>query len=501
MRFHALALTLALGLSLSALAAPTDGAAVGAAPRPLVTGLDGRDDFAPPLAGKAFPKARALGARIARIIVLWAEVAPKGNQRPAGFDAKDPGSAEYNWAGIDAQIELARKHGLEPLLTIYTAPAWASGPQATGFDRGPTRPSPAAFADFATAAARRYAGTFEGLPRVRLWGAWNEPNLSSYLWPQYENGRPVSPAWYRKMLNAFYDAVHDVRRDNRVVAGATVPFTINTEFHRTVAPVRFTRELLCLSAGENPRRTCGAKVKFDIWGHHPYTSGGPTHEAARRDDVSILELPQLKRLLDAAERNGTIVSARPVEFWVDEFSWDSAPPDRKGAPLALLTRWVSEALYRMWSAGVTTVIWYQVYDDLFNASRNRCGECGYAQSGFYFNPKEPAKSGVRPGRPKPSARAFRFPFVAFRGETGTVELWGRTPTSKPATVVVERRPRGGGWRALATLRANRYGIFQTTLRWNGAADESLRARASGELSAPFSLVVPADRPMCPFGTC
>ena len=51
--------------------------------------------------------------------------------------------------------------------------------------------------DFATAAAGRFSGSFGGHPRVRYWGVWNEPNLSTFLQPQYRGGRPYSPLLYR----------------------------------------------------------------------------------------------------------------------------------------------------------------------------------------------------------------------------------------------------------------------------------------------------------------
>ena len=44
-----------------------------------------------------------------------------------------------------------------------------------------TLPDPQALADFGVAAARRYSGTYVGLPRVGAWEVWNEPNIRIYL--------------------------------------------------------------------------------------------------------------------------------------------------------------------------------------------------------------------------------------------------------------------------------------------------------------------------------
>ena len=106
-------------------------------------------------------------------------------------------------------------------------------------------------------------------------------------------------------------------------------------------------------------------MHFDIWAHHPYTSGGPTHKAVNREDVSIGDLPGMKRLLDAAVRAHHVVSKQKVRFWVTEFAWDSQPADPKGVPARLNARWVSEALYRMWLNGVSLVTWIQLRDEPF----------------------------------------------------------------------------------------------------------------------------------------
>ena len=85
------------------------------------------------------------------------------------------------------------------------------------------------------AAARRYSGTFPdphrpgaALPRVRYWQPWNEPNLPTFISPQWTGrrlrARPASPAWYRRMLNGAYARVKAVHADNHVVAAGTAPY-------------------------------------------------------------------------------------------------------------------------------------------------------------------------------------------------------------------------------------------------------------------------------------
>jgi len=299
--------------------------------------------------------------------------------------------------------------------------------------------------NFATAIARRYSGSYAGLPRVRFWRVWNEPNLFWYLSPQFISGVPAAPKLYRQMLNVFSQAVHTVRPDNKVIGGSLSPFT----FQNSIAPLRFMRNLLCMSKGAHPRPTCRTTVNFDIWSHHPYTSGGPGHHASKPDDVSLGDLPQMRRLLLAAYEAGHIRSHGPPPFWVTEFSWDSTPPDPHAVPATLEARWVAQALYNMWRSGVSLVSWFLIRDfDVKDAP---------FQSGLYFlggNPKVP-------DWPKPALTAFRFPFVALRSG-GDISIWGRTPSSRADEVTLEVKT-VGGWRRLAFLRSQPNGIFSTKL--------------------------------------
>ena len=72
------------------------------------------------------------------------------------------------------------------MFSIIGTPPWANG--AAGVNVAPK--SALDLERFATAAARRYNGTFVGpdgrvIPAVRLWLAWNEPNNPAFLRPQY----------------------------------------------------------------------------------------------------------------------------------------------------------------------------------------------------------------------------------------------------------------------------------------------------------------------------
>jgi hypothetical protein len=442
----------------------------------------------------AYADTRAAGATAIRFYAIWRRTAP--GARPA--DPANPADPAYDWSLLDQQVRVAKANRLEPILSIEGAPDWAEGP-GEGL-AGTVRPSPTEFGLFARAAALRYSGSFQGLPRVRYWQAWNEPNYFRHLGPQYDtplsqpvrrSSRLLSPDIYRALVNSFADAVHRVHSDNLVIAGGLAPFGNESAGTHVARTLPFMRQLLCMTRRNRPQPGCRKRIKFDVWSHHPYTSGGPTHHALSPEDVSLGDLPEMRRLLRAAVRAKHIVSRRRVDFWATEFSWDTDPPDRNAVPMRLHQRWVAEALYRMWRNGISLVAWFQIRD----ARSSIPGEHVF-QSGLYFT----CTGGPECWRPKPSLTAFRFPFVAFTGKPG-VRVWGRTPWGRRGRVVIEQR--GARWRKIVTLRSDRNGIFTRTLRTSRRGH--MRARllpASGqaaELSVPFSLRRVPDRAVDPFG--
>jgi len=479
--FAAIALAIVLAGTDAHLAAggSTDAGRVAPVPanRPLHTAFLDPLSFGGPKSSVAFDGARLAGAKYVRVLVTWPYVAPSGSVIPASFKPRDPNDPQYTWAKVDSEIRAAIGKGFVPFIYVQGAPLWTQSGQGQRPSDGPVRPSPSALGDFAVAAANRYSGSFGGLPRVRYWQVWNEPNLSIQLMPQFAGDVPVSADWYRSMVNAMAGAVHAVHRDNVVVAGGLAPFGGdsndpsggNVPNQERVRPMEFMRRLLA------------KRVEFDVWSHHPYTYGGPTHKAFHKNDVSLGDLDKMTSLLKTAERRGQIKSRGKVEFWVTEFSYDSQPADPKGLPPALHARWVSEALYRMWSDGVSLVTWFLIRDEPFPQ--------GMFQSGFY----------TKDDRPKLALRAFRFPFVAFWAKNGSISYWGRTPAGVKKSVIIEQK--AGKWRRVAVPTVDRYGIFSGRIgdvRGSG----SLRARlaSGGDSSQPFSLTVPKDFRFCPWGS-
>jgi hypothetical protein len=427
----------------------------------------------------AFSRTADSGATVVRLDLLWAAVAPTAPTNPT-----DPADPAYQWSSYDAEVTLAAAHGLEVIAELDSTPSWALNPATAGAT--PTLPDPVALGKFAQAAAARYSGTVPGPPRVRYWEAWNEPNISLSLQPQFVAGAPITPDWYRQMVNAVAAGVKAVHADNLVIAGGTAPFYDNTPAVTAIdpdwGPLSFMRALLCL--GSDLKATCSAPVHFDIWAHHPYTSGGPWRSAVRPNDVSLGDLPEMRTVLDAGVATGHVVSDIPVRFWVTEFSWDSDPPDPQGVPEPLLTRWTAEALYTMWQSGVSLVTWFTLRDYPFPSIPY--------QAGLYYR-----GSTLALDTPKPHLQAFRFPFVAY-AHRSQLEVWGRTPGGKPADVIVEQSA-VPGWNILGTVRADSDGIFMARFQRSPVGTVRARSIELGAVSAPFSLDVPRDQTFTPFG--
>jgi hypothetical protein len=407
-----------------------------------------------------FDDARRAGAGIVRLDLTWGGVAPN---RPSG-DASDPANPAYAWSNIDAAVRDAADRGLTVYFNVVRAPAWAEAPgRPSNVDVGFWRPDGSAYGTFARAAARRYSGSFpdparpgRSLPRVRLYGAWNEANLSSQLDPQWVGSTPASPGIYRSLVNALYSGVKSVSRSNLVIAGETSPYGDPPGGSR-MRPAYFDRQFLCLRSNLRAA-SCSNPPHFDILAHHPYDVGGPARRAINQDDVATPDMGKLSRILRAAERNGRALPRGRKRLWVSELAWDSNPPDPGGVPVQQHALWLEYAFYVLWRSGVDTILWFGVRDQppvpSFAAS---------AQSGIEFSN----------GAAKPAARAFAFPFVAPRIDRRRITVWGKAPDRGRVTI---QRLSGRRWVTLARVSPGSNRVFSAVLRYGGRA--TLRARSA-----------------------
>jgi hypothetical protein len=419
--------------------------------RGLLTGftdMDAFQDLSPAQTQTAFAHARGAGGSVVRLAYSWRNVAPA--EPPTAAAASDPNWTGYNWAPVDRAVREATAAGLRILLSWTGAPDWAEGSGRPSLRRAPPgtwQPSATDYGLFARAVALRYSGRYPGLPRVRYHQAWNEPNLSDFLTPQWRRLRgsyvAVSPVLYRRLLNAFYAGVKSVDPSNYVVSAGTAPFAEPRKGARRMPAAYFTREFLCVRGRARPRpfRCPSSPARFDALAHHPYPIGPPRRPAINPDDVVVPDIWKLTRPMRAAIRAGKVSPRRRKPVWATEISWDTRPPDPDGLPLETQARYLEGAFYTLWRQGVQVVTWFLMRDEAPGR--------GYPytlQAGIYFR-----GATVDADQPKPSFRAFRFPFTAYR-KRGVAQLWGLAPRPGPVAIEIRRR---GRWRRLMSLRARR----------------------------------------------
>ena len=434
----------------------------------------------------AMADSAAAGAAVVRIPVNWGDIVQP--QPSAGFDATDPASPAYDFSRIDAAVKSASAAGLQALLVVSHAPAFAEAPHRWPYAYpGSWAPSPQALRGFAAALARRYDGSFpdprdpgQPLPRVRLLQAWNEPNLSRYLAPQWvaRSGRwsAFSPALYRQLLNGFYAGVKSVMPNDTVVAAGIAPEG-EPAGEGDMAPVTFLRGMLCLEG-------CPEPPHFDVLAFHPLSVYDPDTPALSSLDASISDIGKVTGLLRRAMRLHTVLPAGPKPLWVTELNWQSAPQSPTGVPPRLQAAWVSRALHRLWVAGVSLVSWeflIDPYPDLLLSNPTGAPLEYSRPAGLYY-----AGAGGNPAlaRPKPFLTGFAFPFDPLRVDRRHVRVWALLAAPWQA-VQLQRGGRHGSWRTIARLRANGSGVLNDLVPLSGRVQ--LRLLRGALQSAPASV--------------
>jgi len=270
-------------------------------------------------------RARDANATLLRTIVTWRDAAPTP---PA--DAADPFDPAYRFDDLDDLVRSAQQRGIEVLITLWGTPGWANGGQTP--NRPPT--DPATLEDFAAAVADRYSGRHPGYPAVRLFSAWNEPNLEQFLAPQFDDaGRSVGPALYAPLARAIDAGVERGNPDALVAIGETSPRGHDAptdSVQDSHSPARFAR----LLAEQRPA------VRFDAWAQHPYPAQpaiGPD-EPVRWPRVGIGNLERFGAALDEwFGRDDT-----PV--WITEYAHETLPRDPFGIDPELQARYAREAM-------------------------------------------------------------------------------------------------------------------------------------------------------------
>jgi hypothetical protein len=416
-------------------------------------------------------RAKNEGVGLIRITVLWRyAVGPTPPQNPT--DPSDPSYATDHMHQVDAAVADARARGFDVLLTPWLAPEWAEGAsEPADVPEGSWKPNATAFGQFGQMLAERYSGFYGGLPRVSYFEAWNEPNLSSFLTPQWQGGNPWSPLRYRELLNQFYAGVKRAPGDAQVVGGSTAPFGDDLGDPQTPAnprlrPMVFLRKLFCMNNALKPL-ACPAKPHLDILSHHPVNIFiPPTTPASDPDDVEIADFHKLGTLMDAAERARHVVPAGSHPLWATEIYWLTNPPNPIGPSPLTQARWLEQGMYLLWKQGARVVVNYLIRDQALVPGQAPGSQ---GSTGVFFNSN----------KPKPAYTAFRFPFVTERASAKRVIVWSKVPTTGKLEIQMLVK---GEWRTVRGFPVDRGQVFRSSIELTSSAYLRGKIRSEASLS-------------------
>jgi hypothetical protein len=388
---------------------------------------------------------QGLGADTLRIEVKWSEVAPSPSAKTKpSFDGTDP-AAYPGFQPYDDLVQRATAKGFRIMITLAPdAPNWATA----GGRGGNYKVDSADFAEFARAVGRRYSGVFGGLPAVKYFSIWNEPNHIFFLKP-----RSQSPRVYRRLVERGLPALRATAASgSKIFVGELAPVGTAT---KVLGPKRFIQGWLCLDKrfkrlrGRAARKaSCRGikKVRANGFAHHPY---GPTGTVpARRDIINISVIRRLASVLDKAARAGRI--NRRLGIYNTEFGFQTNPPDpfistSTGRQAELLNE-KEEYSYRY--SRLKSYSQYLLHDD-----PARPGPSALKWAGFQTGLKTSA------GALKPSYDAYRLPIVVRKRGKGVL-IWGRVrPGSGTRFAQLQRRQGGSFVNDGSPISTNSGGYF------------------------------------------
>jgi Cellulase (glycosyl hydrolase family 5) len=406
-------------------------------------------------------KARVEGASqknatIMRLLVQWNLVARSRPSNPTS-----PFDPAYNYDDIDEAVRAAQNNDQEVILTLSGTPRWANG----GRNPNVMPRRVADFGNFARATASRYSGRFEGLPFVRFYSVWNEPNLQLFLTPQFNaQGRSVAPANYARLAAAAYSGIKAGSRQALVGVGETSARGSDkpTGLRPTHTPGRFAE----LVARANPR------LRFDAWTHHPYpfNPNSPPTQRVRWPNVSLALLPRFDAELKRWFKR------KSVPIWVTEYGHQTRPEDSLGIPYARQAAYIQQSISIVSRYSfVPMFIWFVYQDD-----QGQPWESGiYTRNG---TPKGPS-----PGRFTATARPFDARNGLVLARRGTLTPLLTVHTRRYCATDTRGTPIGMTWRVFRGGRL--INVDQQTAPLRSDCTIAARIRVMGGVARGVSYTV------------
>ncbi|MBP9750017.1 MAG: hypothetical protein KBD21_04785, partial [Candidatus Pacebacteria bacterium] len=175
----------------------------------------------------------SLGVAWIRVDIAWSSVQPEYN-------------GAYRWAPADRVVREARARGIRVLGLLTYTPEWARA-ESCAYTKMCEPADPAAFAQFARAAAERYAA--QG---VFTWEVWNEPNLKLF-W-----AAGASPERYAVLLRRTAEEIRAAVPSAVIISGGLAAVATR---NGSMAAREYLERLY----------DAGARTSFDAVAYHPYS--------------------------------------------------------------------------------------------------------------------------------------------------------------------------------------------------------------------------------------
>jgi hypothetical protein len=459
----------------------------------------------------------SLGVEQIKVSMVWGLVSPDSNSttRP-NFDATDPAAYPRGaWDRYDTIVRLANQLGISVYFQLTAPPpAWAvpAHAQWQPYKWHPSVQYPDAkeFGQFAEAAGRRYSGSYVAnpppadpppsgltiplpgggltlplpksqnspsqsyrpdiLPRVSEWGIWNEPNLGTWLNPQYIRHRHhgiqwVAPRLYRQMVDsAWKGLMASGHAGDTILLGETAAGGIEQ-------PTPMMRMVYCLGRRYRPLTGSAAAglgcpvtgnratfvsehpalFHYTGYAHHPYSFDHPPSRLEPGGAITLANLGgfehALNRMLAAygqGRRGG-------VPIYLTEWGYKSNPPNPFiHTSLAQQALWLNQGEYMSWRDPYVAALAQFELVDAPPQTTSPVGTRAYwstFQSGLI----------MVDGRYKPSYTAYRLPIWVPRAHHGPrVTVWGQLRPADHSTLqygVIEFKARGSSaWQQLEEVQ-------------------------------------------------
>ncbi len=270
----------------------------------------------------------ALGVRVVRHDVIWAQI--------------EPVQGQFSWTAEDETVAALKAHQIRGIGLLSYGNLWASKYAAAQNDTMVPPDNPQDFADFAAAAAARYAGQLDD------WEVWNEQNAGYRFWKDPKTLPSGNPKTYAALLLATGKSIHEVAPQARVAFGGLfyLPQAI-------IGAEVFTQQALAAEP------TLGDHI--DALAYHPYAVYPPhlpPEASPTTPGVPAMAVP----LDQTADRlQGVLQNSlgHTLPLWITEVGWPQTEDTNTAQQIA-------QYLLRSWalalSRDVQALCWYTIMD-------------------------------------------------------------------------------------------------------------------------------------------